>query len=227
MVIDSISSINELNKYIIDFTLSNYESNWLYPIVWGWKKINPDIMFVFINPTKNNLGTKKNREGQRVPWIWYTTLWDVLHEAWFINDYWMNQLEDKKGKWDAEFTEKLYKYLEEEQLYLTNIVKKAEIDARLPQSKLIKDYSDIFFKEIELVNPKKIVVFGKIPMSVFMSSSIALKECYRYLEEKWKLRTVNFNNKEVIPCYFPVWLGRRNKPQAVDILKKLSEDNPK
>lgn len=213
--------ITTFNTTIKQFTIDTFWDNGLEPIIWWGQTVKPKYMFVFINPTKRNLWTDPSWTGPRYPRIGYTSLWEFFHEANLINTQRLEAIKNHTSLWTPQFTAEFYSYLSKQSYYLTNVVKRAWHDATLPSSHMIKAYIPLLLQEIEIIQPEHIILFWKIPMSVFLPWSLALKECYTHFKETWSIWSQAHKKYTLIPCYFPVWLWRRNKPMAIEILRHL------
>ncbi len=227
--LDTIDTIEQLNDYIDDFTSYFYPDSKLKPIVGGGRSNKPKIMLVFINPTKRNIASDPNWNGKRVPWIGITPIWKVLAKAGLISGDLNDKIHLQKKLWSPEFTELVYNQLESSGLYLTNIVKWAGEDATLPEKEKINRYLPLLLKEIELIQPQKVICFGTIPYLALTNDKTNLKTIY----EEFKITNeVGFKDIElgkcklktrVFACYFPVGLGQFNQPKAIEILSVINK----
>ena len=57
-----------------------YGANELDSIYNGGCAINPDICFVFMNPTKRNIASSKEWKGLKSPWIGTKNIWDLFYK---------------------------------------------------------------------------------------------------------------------------------------------------
>jgi uracil-DNA glycosylase family 4 len=224
---NGISDVRSLNEYIEHFNEQYYPESNLKPIIGGGKSDCPEVMMVFINPTKRNIASDPSWTGLRVPWIGITPIWKVFNESGLVSDHMLDEILRIKKSWTPEFTQQIYGALEESGIYITNIVKWAGEDATLPEKEKIKRYLPILEKEIELVRPKHIVAFGAIPYNNLTGDKKSFKEIYRDFEIITKLPLkgimVNTFKTKIVPCYFPVGMGRFNRPQAIKILQTLQD----
>jgi uracil-DNA glycosylase len=225
--LDSISTIEQLNEHIQAFNDHYYPESKLKPILGGGKNYKPNTMFIFINPTKRNVASDPTWTGKRVPWIGITPIWKVFAKAGIISDELNEQIQLKKKLWSPEFTDFVYNQLESTGLYLTNIVKWAGEDAALPEKEKIKRFLPILIKEIELVQPEKIVCFGTIPYFALTNDKTNLKTIYEEfkLTNKVSYRVIELQNYQpkALACYFPVGLGQFNQPKAIEMLNAINK----
>ena len=70
--------LEELNK-IYDKLQLKYGDKELDSIYNGGCVENPDICFVFMNPTKRNIASLKSWEGPKSPWIGTKNIWSLFY----------------------------------------------------------------------------------------------------------------------------------------------------
>ena len=86
-----------------------YGNQSLKSINFGGCDKNPDICFVFMNPTSKNIALNPSWNGIRAPWIGTKNIWDlfVVTNLFDIDIY--HVIKNKKAsEWDEEFAEKVY-----------------------------------------------------------------------------------------------------------------------
>ena len=171
---------------------------------------NPDIMFIFMNPTGRNISSTKNWKGIRAPWVSTKQVWDIFFQLNLLDEDLFSEIRKlKPQEWTIDFTESLYRQFERRGIYITNLAKCTQVDARPLKDSVFKEYLDLMFREIEIVNPKKIVSFGNQVSSILLGKKISVSN-YGGLEKEI------LNGYELFPTYYPVGQGRRNMPLAVE-----------
>lgn len=174
---------------------------------------NPDIMFIFMNPTGRNISSTKNWKGIRAPWVSTKQVWDIFFQLNLLDEDLFSEIRKlKPQEWTIDFTESLYRQFERRGIYITNLAKCTQIDARPLKDSVFKEYLDLMFREIEIVNPKKIVSFGNQVSSILLGKKISVSN-YGGLEKEI------LNGYELFPTYYPVGQGRRNMPLAVERIR--------
>ncbi len=185
---------------------------------------NPDLMIVFINPTKRNISSDKDWTGHRFPFIGRKRPWDIFHKVGWIDNDLFDGINQNENNWSYEFTGKVLDSLKSRKLYLTNIVKCTGEDATLPTTSKINSQLHLFEKEVALVNPKVIISFGLLPTKALLKQDVKMSELYKEVlgSRKPKLYEIKINGKayKVSPCYYPI--GRGNPKQAVEMLEVLN-----
>lgn len=83
-----------------------YGDSSLKSINFGGCDVNPDICFVFMNPTASNNASFSTWNGIRAPWIGTKNIWDLfIATGLFDNDIY-NEIKYKNGKdWNEDFVE--------------------------------------------------------------------------------------------------------------------------
>ena len=122
---------------------------------------NPDICFVFMNPTGRNIASAKTWKGRKSPWLATKNIWKLFHNVNLISEDTFNKIQEKKPKeWDYEFCNYVYEEIEKNKLFITNLGKCTQIDARPLPDEVLKKYLDLLFKEINIIKPKIIITTG-------------------------------------------------------------------
>ena len=110
---------------------------------------------------------------------------DLLSEEIF------NKIQEKKPKeWDYEFCDYVYEEIEKNKLFITNLGKCTQIDARPLPDEVLKKYLDLLFKEINIIKPKIIITFGNQVSSIILNKKISVSENRKNVT-KYKLIKTN------------------------------------
>lgn len=177
---------------------------------------NPEICFVFMNPTGKNIASGPSWNGPRSPWIGTKNIWDLFYAVDLFDEELYNKIKKMKPKdWNEEFSKELYSYIESQNYFITNLAKCTQIDARSLNDKVFKEYLQLFEKEIELVNPKKIVLFGNQVSSIFLNEKISVSQS----RKKKYIKTINNKKYECYSVYYPVGNGRFNIDKSIEDIK--------
>ena len=110
-------------------------------ITFGGCKEKPDICFVFMNPTGRNITSSKEWKGIKSPWIGTKNIWNMFYELNIISEELCKEIKSKKGiEWTEEFALKVYKQIENKKIYITNLAKCTQKDARSLKDSIFKEY---------------------------------------------------------------------------------------
>lgn len=193
-----------------------YGDNNLRPIYGAGDIDNPEVMFIFMNPTGRNISSSPSWKGLRAPWLGTKQVWDIFNNLNLLNTDIFNQIKVKRSEeWSVEFAQEVYTDIKNHHIYITNLAKCTQIDARPLSNRVFKDYLELMYKEIEIVNPKRIVTFGNQVSSILLKKSISVSN---YLNSDFETILLN-NTYSVFPTYYPVGQGRRNMSKAVERIK--------
>ena len=153
---------------------------------------NPDICFVFMNPTGRNIASSKSWKGLKSPWIGTKNIWDLFYALDLLDKDIYNTIKTIKGtEWTEEFASKVYEDVKKHKYFITNLGKCTQIDARSLPDKVYKEYLHLLEKEIEIVNPKVIVLFGNQVSSIVLNKKISVSTCRK---EKF-IKKINNNDR--------------------------------
>ena len=196
---------------------NKYGDKSLDSIMFGGCKKSPDICFVFMNPTGRNITSSKEWKGMKAPWIGTKNIWSLFHELDIISDELYAEIKSKKGKeWTESFAEKVYQEVEENKVYITNLAKCTQIDARPLKDEVFKKYLNLFWKEMKIVKPKKIILFGNQVSSIVLNQKISVSETRK--------KTFPYKGFTFYPVYYPVGNGFFNIEKAIEDIKYIRNE---
>lgn len=123
----------------------------------------------------------------------------------------------KSGEWSNELAIKLYTALAKKKVYVTNLARCTQPDARHVPNMVFQESLPVTFREIAVVRPKVIISFGNQVSSNLLQQPIFVS--------KWRGKKENLhigkNAFPVYPVYYPVGMGMQNMPKAVADIKKI------
>lgn len=185
---------------------------------------NPDICFVFMNPTSRNIASSKSWKGLKSPWIGTKNIWSLFFRLNLLDKAIYERIRSIKGKeWTEDFASEVYDNVCKHRYFITNLGKCTQIDARPLPDSVYKKYLHLFEKEIEIINPKVIVLFGNQVSSLVLNYKISVSQCRK------KLFNLDINGKKY-KCYsvfYPVGNGRFNIDKSIEdisyVIKSLKK----
>lgn len=179
---------------------------------------NPDICFVFMNPTGRNIASSKEWKGIKSPWIGTKNIWDLFYKLDLMDDKIYKKIKTIKGdEWTEEFAKEVYEDVKRHKYFITNLGKCTQVDARVIPNSVYLEYLDLLKQEIEIINPKVIVLFGNQVSSIVLNQKISVSQCRK------KLFKSEINGKEY-KCYcvyYPVGNGRFNIDKSIEDIKYI------
>ena len=102
---------------------------------------NPNICFVFMNPTGRNIASSKNWKGLKSPWIGTKNIWDLFIELDLLDKVIYSNIKSKKGsEWTEEFAARVYDDVKKHKYFITNLGKCTQVDARELPDSVYKEY---------------------------------------------------------------------------------------
>jgi uracil-DNA glycosylase len=179
----------------------------------------PDLMLVFMNPTARNVSASHAWQGLRAPWLGTKKIWQMLYGLRIISEQLYKEIKEYKPEaWSYNFAEEVYTKVAQKKVYITNLAKCTQLDARPLHNKIFKEYLDIMKQEIALINPKHIIAFGNQVSSILLERPIKVSD---YKDAEYEELIVHKKIYKVYPVFYPVGQGRRNMPQAIERIKKI------
>jgi DNA polymerase len=211
--------VEELIKYF-DELQSLYGDESLNAIPGAGEICNPKLFLIFINPTSKNVSAKKEWKGLRAPWLGTRNVWRFLCNVDLFNKQLFDIINSKNFKWSYEFAERVYTEVKRNSVYITNLCKLTQKDARLPPKKIIVKYLGLLKKEIEIVKPRIIISFGSLVSSLLLGKAVKISEYRR----RWEVVEINGSEFKVFPVYYPVGQGMKNIKIAEEDLKWIIQN---
>ncbi len=182
---------------------------------------NPDICFVFMNPTKRNIASNKNWKGLKSPWIGTKNIWDLFYKLNLLDEDIYKQIRSIKGpEWTEKFANEVYENVKKHKYFITNLGKCTQIDARPLPDSVYKKYLNLLKKEIEIINPKAIVLFGNQVSSIVLNQKISVSLCRK---QKF-IKKINKKEYNFYPVFYPVGNGIFNIDKSIEDIKYIIDN---
>lgn len=177
---------------------------------------NPDICFVFMNPTGRNIASSKTWKGLKSPWIGTKNIWDLFDKLNLIDKEIYIKIKNIKGsEWTEEFATDVYDNVKKHHFFITNLGKCTQIDARSLSDYVYPKYLKLLECEFEIINPKVIILFGNQVSSIVLNEKISVskarKKCYQ--------KNINGKTYKFYPVFYPVGNGRFNIDKSIEDIK--------
>lgn len=216
-------NLNDLRKEY-DKLQVKYGAKELDSIYNGGCEKQPDICFVFMNPTGKNIASDKSWQGRKSPWLGTKNIWKLFYSVGLLSDETFKMIQEKKAKdWDYEFCDYVYDEIEKNNIFITNLGKCTQIDARPLSDDVLKKYLDLLLEEINIIKPKIIITFGNQVSSIVLNKKISVSE-NRKISHNLK---VYENTYKVYPVYYPVGNGIFNIDKSIEDIKWIIENEIK
>lgn len=208
-------------KVEYDILQSKYGAKELDSIYNGGCTENPDICFVFMNPTGRNIASSKEWKGIKSPWIGTKNIWDLFYSLNLMDEKIYEKIKKIKGsEWTEKFAEEVYDDVKEHKYFITNLGKCTQIDARLLPDSVYEEYLNLLKKEIEIIKPKVIILFGNQVRSIVLNKKISVSQFRKQLFTD----KINNNDYKFYCVYYPVGNGRFNINKSIEDINWIIEN---
>lgn len=196
--------------------------------IYGCKELNsvygcgcdnsPEVALVFMNPTAKNIATAKDWQGLRAQWLGTKMVWQFLAKCGIFDSKLCEEIKGKKqADWTPEFCERVYEEVANRGVWITNLAKCTQVDARELPNFVFQQYRKLLEEELKIVNPKKIIFFGNQVASIMLEQNISVSASR--LQKFWlKIADKSF---ECYAVYYPVGNGRFNQPKAIEDVRAI------
>ena len=169
-----------------------------------------------MNPTRRNIASSKEWKGLKSPWIGTKNIWTLFHDVNLLDDDIYEKIRSIKGnEWTYDFAIEVYENVKKHKYFITNLGKCTQVDARELPDKVFKEYLHLLEKEIKIVNPKVIILFGNQVSSIVLDKKISVSLCRK---EKF-IKTIDNKDFECYSVYYPVGNGRFNIDKSIEDIK--------
>ncbi|MCI5678252.1 MAG: uracil-DNA glycosylase family protein [Candidatus Faecisoma sp.] len=208
-------TLEDLNKKYAKLQ-NKYGNKNLDSIYNGGCVTNPKICFVFMNPTAKNIASNKNWKGLKAPWIGTKNIWDLFERVGLLDEDIYKQIKKIKGsEWTIEFSQKVYDNVVKHKYFITNLGKCTQIDARPLKNEVYKEYLDLLEKEIQIINPEVIILFGNQVSSIVLNQKISVS----LVRKKQFIKKIGNREFKCFSVFYPVGNGRFNIDKSIEDIK--------
>ena len=175
-----------------------------------------------MNPTSRNIASQKDWKGRKSPWIGTKNIWDLFYSVGLQDERIYRKIKSIKAEeWTEEFAEEVYKDVEKHKYFITNLGKCTQVDARPIKNYVYKKYLQLLEEEIEIINPKVIILFGNQVSSIVLNENISVSKSRKKLYKK-DIRGKQYNAYSV---YYPIGNGRFNIDKSIEDIKLIIDND--
>ena len=177
-----------------------------------------------MNTTGRNIASDKSWKGRKSPWLLIKNIWKLFNKVDLLsNDTYNRILEKKPKEWNYDFCDYVYDEIKRSKVFITNLGKCTQIDARQLTDDVLKQYLDLLFEEIDIINPKAIVTFGNQVSSIILNKKISVSE-NRKISHNLKIKEDTY---KVFHVYYPAENGIFNIDKSIEDIKWIMKKNRK
>ena len=207
--------LEELKKEY-DALQQKYGAKELDSIYFGGCEQNPEICFVFMNPTGRNIASKKSWQGLKAPWIGTKNIWDLFYAVGLLDQEIYEEIRKIKGPdWTEEFAEVVYENVKKHKYFITNLGKCTQVDARPLLDKVFQNYVHLLEQEISIINPKVIILLGNQVSSIFLNQSISVSQ----VRKKEFVKDIAGKKYPCYAVFYPVGNGHFNIDKSIEDIR--------
>lgn len=215
--------LEDLNKYY-DKLQKKYGAKELDSIYNGGCTKEPDICFVFMNPTGRNIASYKSWKGIKSPWIGTKNIWDLFYALDLVDEKIYKKIKEIKGtEWTENFAVEVYNDVKKHKYFITNLGKCTQVDARVLRDSVFLEYLELLKKEFNIVKPKVIVLFGNQVSSIVLNEKISVSQ----VRKKCFIKNINGEEYKFYSVYYPIGNGRFNIDKSIEDIKWIIENEIK
>lgn len=212
-------NIQDLNKEY-DKLQVKYGAKELDSIYNGGCTNNPDICFVFMNPTGRNIASSKNWHGPKSPWIGTKNVWTLFYKLNLLDEDIYNEIRNIKGsEWSEDFAIEVYNDVIKHNYFITNLGKCTQIDARELPDSVYLNYLHLLEKEFEIIKPKVIILFGNQVSSIVLREKISVSQ----VRKQAFIKELNGTSYKFYSVFYPIGNGSFNVDKAIEDIKWIIE----
>ncbi len=180
-------------------------------------KQNP-IALVFMNPTKRNIASSLDWKGLKAQWLGTKQIWSFLTKCGLFDQSLNTEIQSKKpSDWTEDFCETVYNEVTAKNMWITNLAKCTQEDARPLKDEVFLKYKDLLLQELQIIKPRVILLFGNQVSSLVLNQTITVSSC------RQKLFTINLENSQypTYAVFYPVGNGRFNQDKAIEDIREI------
>ncbi len=182
----------------------------------------PNICFIFMNPTGRNIASDPNWNGKKSPWIGTKNIWKLFYKINLLDkEIYENIMTKEPHEWDEIFADLVYSNVEKYKFFITNLGKCTQVDVRVLPKSVYSKCLDLLCKEIEIANPKIIIIFGNQVSSILLNRNISVSQCRKQFFSK----NIAGKDYKVYPVYCPIGNGMLHLDKALDDLRFIIKEN--
>jgi DNA polymerase len=172
-----------------------------------------------MNPTAKNVSASDDWKRLRAPRLGMNNVWQIFYALDIVSfDYFQKIQEMKIGDWNVDFAQDVYREVVEKKVYITNLAKCTQVDARPLKNDVFKNYLKIMEEEVMAINPKNIITFGNQVSSNILRKPVSVGD---YKKDEKEVLKISGQSFDVYPTHYPVGQGRRNMPMAIKRIKAI------
>ena len=171
----------------------------------------PKICLVFMNPTARNISCSPDREWIRAPRVWFKQTRKMMYDLGFLSSEIFTKTQWSTTQRSPSFVNEIYTHLAEKWIYITNLAKCTQSDAKQLPDSTFKAYLPSIYNEISLLQPQHIITFWNQVSSILLEKKVNVSSYENNTHEILEIENISY---KVYPCRYPVGMWYRNIDKA-------------
>ncbi len=178
----------------------------------------PKICLMFMNPTARNISCSHEWQWIRAPRVWFKQTRKMIHDLGFISDEIFAKTQWTLTQRTPAFVNELYTYLAEKWIYITNLAKCTQADAKSLPDNVFKAYLPSIHTELALLQPQHIITFWNQVSSILLEKKVNVSSYEKDMCENLEIWNTSY---KVYPCRYPVGMWYRNIGKAKERIQAI------
>ncbi|HVV15222.1 MAG TPA: uracil-DNA glycosylase family protein [Candidatus Paceibacterota bacterium] len=174
---------------------------------------HPDLFLILMNPTARNISVHKDWKGLKASWLGTKNFWKILYKLELISAKTFAATQERApAEWDNDFCVAVYTELARNKVFITNLGRSTQPDARPLPDAVYKACVALTQEEINAVKPKVVVLFGNQVSSALLETPIKVSETRK---KRFDLE-IGGTVYPVYATYYPVGMGFMNADKTIE-----------
>lgn len=173
----------------------------------------PKLFLLFMNPTGRNVSCIPWWNWIHAPRLGTKNIWKLFVEIWAISKKRFEQIQHMKpADRTEEFSLEVYQEIASNNIYISNLAKCTQTDARPLSDHVFRQYLTLIREEIDYIEPQHIITFGNQVSSILLEKNVTVSS---YTKDDYQILKIKDHKYKVYPTFYPVGQGMRNLPHAI------------
>ncbi len=144
----------------------------------------------------------------------------MFYELWLLSLTFYEKIQSKDACiWTYDFVYELYAHLSEQGVYITNLAKCTQSNAKSLPNLVFREHLDIIHEEIDSIQPQNIIAFWNQVSSMLLGKQISVSSYEKF--ESYDVLCTKKADYKMHPCYYPVWIWYRNMNKSITKIASL------
>ena len=175
-----------------------------------------------MNPTGKNISSHKEWSGLKAPLVGTKNIWKLFVALGLFDKKLFRDIQNMKpSDWSYDFTERVYEEVRRNKMYLSNLSKATQEDARPQPNSVFREYVSLMKEEIKILNPKVVILFGNQVSSILLNEAVTVSK----IRKQGFILPIGNREYNVYPVFYPVGMGMRNIHKSIEDIHWILKNN--